>query len=111
MVAEKRNPRSCIPNTDEKKNEKTKKKKKKGKKKRRKKKKKKKKGKERNLLEGAPLESFELEVRHTPLTPLLHLREGASPQLRRGAATKHHVRTLRSPFITMVEPTPDAARV
>ena len=77
---------------------------KKGKKKRKKRKKREKKGKETYLLEGAPLESFELEVRRAPLMPLLGPWEGASPRLRRGATTAHRVRLcLGPPFTTMVD--------
>ena len=98
-VAEKRYSCSYIPDAGEK-NEKTKKKK--GKKKRKKEKKRKKKGEETYLLNGAPLESFEPEVRRAPLTPLPRPWEGASAQLRRGATTVHRVRLrLGAPFTTM----------
>ena len=48
------------------------------------------------------MESFAPQVRHTPLTSSLRLREGASPWLRRGAVTAHLVwPRLGAPFTTM----------
>ena len=61
-------------------------------KKKKKKRKRKKKGKKTYLLEGASVESFVTQVRCAPLTPSLHLREGALPRLKRGAMTVPCVR-------------------
>ena len=56
-------------------------------------KKKKKKKKMMDLLgQSTPLESFAPQARLAPEAPSVHLREGASPRLKRGARPAHHVR-------------------
>ena len=72
------------------------------KKKKKKRKRKRRKRKKTYLLEGAPVESFAPQERRTPWMPSLSLREGASPQLRRGAMTAPRVCVrLGAPFTTM----------